>query len=96
MLDGGYDIADFTGLWPGFGSMADFDKMLDAAHQLGLKVVLDYVPNHSSDLHPWFLESRSSINNPKRDWYVWHPGQPGTTTGAEGRPEPPNNWRASA
>ena len=94
MLDAGYDISNFTDLCPGFGSIADFDEMTEAAHTLGLRVVLDYVPNHSSDLHPWFVDSRSSVNSSKRDWYVWHPGNPSTSV--DGRPGPPNNWRASA
>jgi alpha-glucosidase len=84
MADFGYDVADYTGIDPLFGTMEDFDALLEAAHGLGLKVILDLVPNHSSDAHPWFVESRSSRDNPKRDWYIWRDGA------ANG--EPPNNW----
>ena len=69
-----------------FGDMATFDRLLDEAHQRGLRIVLDYVPNHSSNEHPWFIESRSSLDNPKRDWYIWKDGKP---DGA-----PPNNWES--
>src|SRR6201991_2673778 len=84
MADFGYDVADYTGIDSLFGTMEDFDALLEAAHRLGLKVILDLVPNHSSDAHPWFVESRSSRDNPKRDWYVWRDGA------ANGGP--PNNW----
>ncbi|RTL51294.1 MAG: DUF3459 domain-containing protein [Bradyrhizobiaceae bacterium] len=83
MADFGYDISDYTGIDPLFGAMADFDALVAAAHAQGLKVILDLVPNHTSDRHPWFIESRSSRNNPKRDWYIWRDGQ------GSG---PPNNW----
>jgi alpha-glucosidase len=84
MADFGYDISDYRGIWPGFGSMADFDELLARTHGAGMKVILDLVPNHSSDQHPWFLESRSSRDNPKRDWYIWKDAKP------DGGP--PNNW----
>jgi alpha-glucosidase len=84
MVDFGYDVADYTGIHPLFGTMADFDRLLAAAHARGLKLLLDFVPNHSSDRHPWFLESRSSRTNPKRDWYIWRDPAP------DGGP--PNNW----
>jgi oligo-1,6-glucosidase/alpha-glucosidase len=84
MADFGYDVADYTGIAPLFGSMHDFDRLLAAAHQRGLKLLLDFVPNHSSDQHPWFSESRSSRESPKRDWYIWR--DPGPDGG------PPNNW----
>ena len=84
MADFGYDIADYTGVDPLFGSMADFDALIAAAHRGGLKVILDLVPNHTSDQHPWFIESRRSRNNPKRDWYIWR--DPSEAGG------PPNNW----
>jgi alpha-glucosidase len=84
MVDFGYDVADYVDIDPLFGTLADFDALLARAHDLRLKVVLDLVPNHTSDQHPWFLESRSSRDNPKRDWYLWH--EPGPA-GAE-----PNNW----
>jgi alpha-glucosidase len=84
MVDFGYDVADYTGVHPMFGSLADFDGLLAAAHDRGLRLLLDFVPNHSSDQHPWFLESRSSRNSPKRDWYIWRDAAP------DGGP--PNNW----
>ena len=71
MADFGYDISDYTGIDPLFGTMADFDALVSAAHESGLKIILDLVPNHTSDQHPWFVESRSSRDNPKRDWYIW-------------------------
>jgi alpha-glucosidase len=84
MADFGYDIADYVGIDTLFGTMQDFDALVDAAHASGLKIILDLVPNHTSDKHPWFVESRSSRENPKRDWYIWH--EPGAGGG------PPNNW----
>lgn len=84
MADFGYDISDCVGIHPLFGDMADFDELLSEAHRRALKVILDFVPNHTSDQHPWFLESRSSRNNPKRDWYLW---QDPADDGSE-----PNNW----
>src|SRR6202161_1566109 len=71
MKDFGYDISDYTGIDPLFGTMADFDALLAAVHKSGLKIVLDLVPNHTSDQHPWFAEARSARDNPKRDWFVW-------------------------
>lgn len=84
MHDFGYDVADYTDIHPIFGTMADFDYLLEEIHQRGLKLILDLVPNHTSDEHPWFLESRSSRDNPKRDWYIWRDPAPGGG--------PPNNW----
>jgi len=84
MVDFGYDVADYTGVDPLFGTLADFDRLLAAAHERGLRLLLDFVPNHSSDQHPWFRESRSSRTNPKRDWYIWRDPAPGGG--------PPNNW----
>jgi len=69
MADFGYDVADYTGVHELFGTMDDADQLIESAHDLGLKVILDYVVNHSSHQHPWFQESRSSRDNPKRDWY---------------------------
>ncbi|QHN04681.1 DUF3459 domain-containing protein [Granulicella sp. WH15] len=84
MADFGYDVADYTGVDPLFGTLADFDSLLTAAHSRGLRVILDFVPNHTSDQHPWFLASRSSRTDPKRDWYLWRDPAP------DGGP--PNNW----
>lgn len=84
MADFGYDVSDYVGIHPMFGTMEDFERLLGTAHSLDLKVILDFVPNHSSDQHPWFQESKSSRDNPKRDWYVWRDPKP------DGGP--PNNW----
>jgi alpha-glucosidase len=87
MVDFGYDVADYTGVDPLFGTLDDFDELVAAAHVRGIRVVVDLVPNHTSDRHPWFLESRSSRDSPKRDWYVW------ADSGPDG--SPPNNWISS-
>jgi alpha-glucosidase len=87
MVDFGYDVADYTGVDPLFGTLDDFDELVAAAHARGIRVVVDLVPNHTSDQHPWFLESRSSRDNPKRDWYVWADAKPDGS--------PPNNWISS-
>jgi len=84
MEDFGYDISDYTGIDPLFGTMDDFDALIAAAHNNGLKLILDLVPNHTSDQHPWFIEARSSRDNPKRDWYIWCDGAPDGGV--------PNNW----
>jgi alpha-glucosidase len=84
MADFGYDISDYKDIHPLFGSLQDFDELLQQAHARGLKVILDMVPNHTSDQHPWFLESKSSRDNPKRGWYIWKDAK------ADG--SPPNNW----
>jgi len=84
MADFGYDVADYVGIEPMFGDLAGFDRLLAAAHARGLKLILDFVPNHSSDQHPWFQASRASRNDPKRDWYIWR------DAGPDGGP--PNNW----
>ena len=89
MRDFGYDVADYTAIHPLFGSMEDFDCLLAEAHERGLKVLLDLVPNHSSDQHPWFRESASSRDNPKRGWYLWADPAPGD---GPARERPPNNW----
>src|SRR5215210_5475141 len=70
MADFGYDVSNFIDVHPLFGDLAAFDRLLAAAHERGLRVLLDFVPNHTSDQHPWFVESRSARDNPKRDWYV--------------------------
>ena len=71
MADFGYDVADYTGVDKLFGTMADFDALLAGCHARGLKLILDFVPNHTSDQHPWFVASRSSRTDAKRDWYLW-------------------------
>ena len=86
MADFGYDIADYTAIDPLFGTMADFDAMVARARSLGIKVILDLVPNHTSNQHPWFVESRSSRGSAKRDWYIWRNGRDGG---------PPNNWMSN-
>ena len=87
MADFGYDVSDYVDVDPMFGTLADFDAMLAAAHERGLKVIVDYVPNHTSDQHPWFVEARSSRESPKRDWYVFRDPKPDGS--------PPNNWLAA-
>jgi glycosidase len=87
MKDFGYDVADYCGVDPLFGALDDFDRLLAAAHGRGLKVIVDWVPNHSSDQHPWFQASRRSRTDPHRDWYVWRDPAPGGG--------PPNNWAAT-
>jgi alpha-glucosidase len=84
MADFGYDIADYTGIDPLFGNIGDFDALISAVHASGLKLILDLVPNHTSDQHPWFIESRRSRDARKRDWYIWR--EPAADGG------PPNNW----
>jgi alpha-glucosidase len=82
MADFGYDVSDYCDIDPLFGTLADMDDLIAAAHARGIKVLLDWVPNHTSDEHPWFAESRSSRDNPRADWYVW-------------RDQPANNWIAA-
>lgn len=84
MADMGYDVSDYCDVDPMFGTLADFDALIAEAHRLGLKIIIDQVLSHSSDQHPWFVESRASRDNPKADWYVWAPPKP--DGGA------PNNW----
>jgi len=84
MADFGYDVADFCAIHPLFGTLADFKVLVREAHARGLRVIMDYIPNHSSDQHPWFLASRASRDNPYRDWYLWRDPAP------DGGP--PNNW----
>ena len=83
--DNGYDISDYKGIMSDFGTMADFDELLSKVHQRGMKLIMDLVINHTSDEHPWFIESRSSKDNPYRDYYIWHPGKNG---------QEPNNWES--
>lgn len=84
MVDFGYDVSDYRDVDPMFGTLGDFDALIDRAHQLGLKVLIDLVLSHTSDHHPWFRESRASRENGKADWYVWADAKPDGT--------PPNNW----
>jgi alpha-glucosidase len=86
MEDFGYDVSDYCDVDSVFGTLGDADGMIAKAHASGIRVLLDWVPNHTSDRHPWFVESRSSRRSPKRDWYLWRDGDDGA---------PPNNWRAA-
>ena len=82
-VDNGYDISDYRAIHPQYGTMADFEQLLAAAHQRGMRVIMDLVVNHTSDQHPWFIESRQAKDNPYRDYYIWRDGQNGRE---------PNNW----
>ena len=84
MRDFGYDVSDYRDVDPMFGTLADFDRLIETAHRLGVRVMIDLVLSHSSDQHPWFQESRANRDNPKADWYVWADPKPDGT--------PPNNW----
>ncbi len=86
MHDFGYDISDYYDIDPVFGTAGDFKELIDGAHGRGIRILMDLVLNHTSHLHPWFLSSRSSRSNPKRDWYIWRNGS---------RDRPPNNWRSN-
>jgi glycosidase len=86
MADFGYDVSNYTDVDPQFGSLADFDALVETLHARDMKVIIDYVINHTSDQHPWFVESRSSRDNPRRNWYVW------ADAGPDG--SPPNNWQS--
>jgi len=88
--DNGYDISDYRDIDPVFGTLADFDELLAAVHERGMRLVMDLVVNHTSDEHPWFVESRSSRDNPRRDWYWWRPARPGHVAGEPGAE--PTNW----
>src|SRR5687768_5585992 len=83
-LDAGYDISDYCAVHPKLGSLADFDRLVAEAGRRSIRLILDWVPNHTSDQHPWFQESRASRNNAKRDWYIWTDPKPDGS--------PPNNW----
>ncbi len=84
-VDFGYDISDYEAIDPQYGTMGDFDVLLKTANSLGIRVIMDIVLNHTSDQNPWFKESASSLNNPKRDWYIWRDGKNGSY---------PNNWQS--
>ncbi len=88
MVDFGYDVADYTGIHPLFGDFADFDRLVAALHERGIRLILDFVPNHTSDQHPWFKEARASKDSPKRDWYIFRNPADSSSGGAGS----PNNW----
>jgi alpha-glucosidase len=89
-VDFGYDISDYENVDPQYGTLKDFDRLVEEAGKRNIRVILDMVLNHTSDKHKWFIESASSRKNPKRDWYVWNDGKPGPN----GKPVPPNNWES--
>jgi len=86
LVDFGYDVSDYTAIDSLYGTLADFDRLISEARKRNIRVIMDFVPNHTSDQHPWFKESRSSRTNPKRDWYIWRDGK--------GPGQPPNNWQS--
>ena len=86
LADWGYDVSEYCGIHPDLGDLAAFDRLVAAAHRRGIRVIVDLVPNHTSNQHQWFIESRSSAANPKRDWYIWVPGS---------ADRPPNNWNST-
>jgi oligo-1,6-glucosidase len=92
MDDNGYDISDYQDIDPVFGTLADFDELLAAIHDRNMKLLMDLVVNHTSDEHPWFVESRASRDNPKRDWYWWRDPRPGVAAGTPGAE--PTNWES--
>jgi oligo-1,6-glucosidase len=92
MADNGYDISDYTDIDPLFGTLADAGELVAELHARGMRLVMDLVVNHTSDEHPWFIESRSSRDNPKRDWYWWRDARPGTKAGTPGAE--PTNWES--
>lgn len=85
-VDFGYDVSDYKAIAPEYGTMADFDRLMAEARKRNIRILLDFVVNHTSDKHPWFIESASSRTNPKADWYVWHDGK------GPDKKQPPNNW----
>lgn len=87
-VDLGYDISDYRDIDPRYGSLADVDELIAGLKARAMKLMVDLVVNHTSDQHPWFLESRSSKENPKRNWYHWQPAK----YDAQGNRQPPNNW----
>jgi len=91
--DNGYDISDYQDVEPVFGTLEQLDALLAAVHARGMRLVMDLVVNHTSDEHPWFVQSRSSRDDPRRDWYWWRPARPGMEPGAPGAE--PNNWASS-
>ena len=90
-IDFGYDISNYTDVAPEYGTMADWDELVREAKKRNIRVLVDFVVNHTSDQHPWFKESRSSLTNPKRDWYIWKDGKPAA---GQAQAEPPTHWRS--
>ena len=88
MEDMGYDISDYEDINPDFGTLQDMQNLIDGCHERGMKIICDLVLNHTSAEHEWFKESRSSLDNPKRDWYIWKKPK----YDADGNRQPPNNW----
>ena len=86
LVDFGYDVSDYTAIDPLYGTLSDFDRLVGEGKKRNIRVIMDFVPNHTSDQHPWFKESRSSRASPKRDWYIWRNGK--------GSEQPPNNWQS--
>src|ERR1700760_2643149 len=86
LVDFGYDISNYEDIDPQYGTLKDFDRLVAEAKKRNIRIIMDLVLNHTSDKHPWFIESRSSKTNPKRDWYVWRD--------AKGPGQPPNNWQS--
>jgi alpha-glucosidase len=103
MADCGYDVSDYCAIDPVYGTLDQFDTLVTEAHARAIRIILDLVPNHTSDRHPWFVDARSSSNSSRRDWYIWHPGRPRGVRRKAGhwhrdsrrRPRPPNNWRSA-
>lgn len=90
-VDRGYDVSDYTKIYPPYGTVSDVEELIAQLHRRGMKLLLDLVVNHTSDEHPWFVESRSSAGSPKRDWYIWRKAR----YDGQGNRLPPNNWKAS-
>ena len=90
-VDMGYDISDYEAVYPPYGTMQDMNVLIEEVHRRGLRIILDLVVNHTSDQHAWFKDSRTSKDNPKRDWYIWQPAK----YDSAGRRYPPNNWRSN-
>ena len=99
MKDFGYDVSDYTNVDPMFGTLGDFDHLVKVAHEHGIRVIIDLVMSHSSDQHPWFVESRASRDNPKSEWYVWAEPKPdgnaAQTTGCRSSADRPGSGTAS-
>lgn len=90
-IDMGYDISDYENVYPTYGTVADMEELIQQCHKRGMRILLDLVINHTSDQHKWFQESRSSKDNPKRDWYIWRPAM----YDDQGSRQLPNNWRSN-